>query len=183
MSLSVKQALENFVSSYLKGYEQSSQNLVIQYDPQWPSPCYQQQGEAGDWVDWLPVKQEKANDFTDLEDALGVELNSQLKDFFSSYWSENLSARTQRGGLELLLPWNQDDLIRLQQNLVGHVLMKRRLGQPVTFFFAVTDGDDFNLCVAADSGEVVLEQVGLEPQEVIAPDLATFIASLTPRID
>ena len=86
------------------------------------------------------------------------------------------------GNLQLLLPWNQDDMVRLQQNLVGHVLMKRRLDQPETLFFAVTDEEDFILSVDNQSGEVVLEQVGLLPQEVLAPDLASFLASLEPVV-
>jgi SecY interacting protein Syd len=55
-------------------------------------------------------------------------------------------------------------------------------GIPKTLFIALTDEDDFILAVDNISGEVVLEQVGLLPKEVLAPNLATFIQSLQPSI-
>jgi SecY interacting protein Syd len=66
--------------------------------------------------------------------------------------------------------------------LVGHILMKRRLKQPETLFIALTDEDDFILTVDNASGEVVLEQVGLLPKEVVAPNLEVFIQSLQPSV-
>ena len=182
MSLSVKEALDSFIQRYITAHEQENQSMMVQFDPDWMSPCYRRQGEPGEWVDWLPSVRHEEHDFQELETALGLQLDEQLKTFFSAYWSDNLNAKAERGNLQLLMPWNQDDFVRLQQNLVGHVLMKRRLGQAETFFFAVTDEDDFNLCIDAATGEVVLEQVGLVPQEVLAKDLASFIQSLTPLV-
>ena len=61
-------------------------------------------------------------------------------------------------------------------------MLKRRLKQPETLFFALTSEDDFILTLNNTSGEVMLEQVGLPPKEALAPDLATFIHSLQPSI-
>jgi SecY interacting protein Syd len=60
--------------------------------------------------------------------------------------------------------------------------MKRRLKQPETFFIALTDEDDFILTVHNTSGEVMLEQVGLLPKEVVAPNLAEFLQSIQPSV-
>ena len=59
--------------------------------------------------------------------------------------------------------------------------MKRRLRQRDTLFFAVTDEDDFVLSVLNETGEVVLERVGKEPQEILATDLTSFLQSLKPQ--
>ena len=182
MSLPVKDTLIDFIDTYIAAYEEQKQEMVIPFDPDWDSPCYRESGSPGDWVNWAPVIRQDSHDFSELENALGIELNTQLKDFFSACWSDNLNARTERGNLQLLLPWNEEDFVRLQQNLVGHVLMKRRLGQDETFFFAVTDEEDFNLCIDAKTGEVVLEQVGLPPQEVLADDLSGFLKTLKPLV-
>ena len=109
-----------------------------------------------------------------------MKIHSDVISYYSAYWSDNLNAQTSKGNLQLLQPWNQDDFERLQQNLVGHILMKRRLKQPETLFIALTDEDDFILTVNNTSGEVMLEQVGLIPKEVVAPNLAAFIQSLQP---
>ena len=86
--------------------------------------------------------------------------------------------RDRHGACELLQVWNEEDFERLQQNLIGHLLMKKRLKQAPTLFFALTDEDDFVLSVLNSTGEVVLEQVGRPPQKVISPSLPAFIATL-----
>ena len=129
---------------------------------------------------WAPVQQGGVNNLSALEKGLDLKVNKQLEQYFTRYWSDNLNARTARGHLQLLLPWNQDDFVRLQENLIAHVMMKRRLRQPETLFFAVTDEEDFILSVLNDTGEVGLEQVGREPQEILAGSLAEFITQLSP---
>ena len=43
-----------------------------------------------------------------------------------------------------------------------------------------TDEEDFIISIDNDTGEVVLEQVGKRPSEVLAPNLAEFLAHLKP---
>ncbi len=50
------------------------------------------------------------------------------------------------------------DFERLQQNLIGHILMKQKLKQAITLFFAVTDEDDIILSVNNNTGEVWAEK-------------------------
>jgi SecY interacting protein Syd len=182
MSEQVSTALDEFIQKYLVRAKKHPEMLVVEYDDDWPSDCHITTGETGDRVDWRPVKRDRTADFTDLEKALEMKIHQDVISYYSTYWSDNLSAETKKGYLQLLQPWNQADFERLQQNLVGHILMKRRLKQPETLFFALTDEDDFILTVDNTSGEVMLEQVGLLPKEVVAPNLATFIKSLQPYV-
>ena len=182
MSEQVTAALDEFVLKYLIAAKEHSEMLVVEYDNDWPSDCYTTTGNTGDKVDWQPIKRSGLANFNDLEKALEMKIHPDVISYYSAYWSDNLSAETSKGYLQLLQPWNQGDFERLQQNLVGHILMKRRLKQPETFFIALTDEDDFILTVDNTSGEVVLEQVGLLPKEVIAPNLATFIQTLQPSV-
>ncbi|MDC0601802.1 SecY-interacting protein [Aliiglaciecola sp.] len=181
--MDIHSALQRFVSDYVNLHETEQQPMVIQFDPQWPSPCYQSFGEQNEWVNWKPVRQDQGLSLSDFENALEMKIDPQLADYFTSFWSDNLNAKTQRGSLQLLMPWNADDFERLQQNLIAHVLMKRRLDQKDTLFFAVTDEEDFIISVDNESGQVVLEQVGLEPQEVLADDLVSFLNQLEPSIE
>lgn len=180
MSQKVITALEEFVQKYLIAAKTNPQMLVVDYDDDWPSDCYASSGSKGESVIWQPIKRSGLAHFNDLEKALEMEIHQDIVSYYSAYWSNNLSAQTNQGELQLLQPWNHDDFDRLQQNLVGHILMKRRLKQPDTLFFALTDADDFILTLDNASGEVMLEQVGLLPKEVLAPNLATFIQSLEP---
>ncbi len=182
MTSDITKALDNFVSQYLQLHREEDTPLTVQYDSEWVSPCHQMNSDEGEWVTWQPVKQVQAQDFKGFEEALEIELNPDLKAYFSHLWSDNLNATTAKGGLQLLLPWNQDDFLRLQQNLVGHILMKRRLDQAETVFFAVTDEEDFIISVENKSGKVVLEQVGMEPKETLSDSLAEFLRQLQPSL-
>lgn len=182
MTSDITKALDNFVSQYLQLHREEDTPLTVQYDSEWVSPCHQMNADEGEWVTWQPVKQVQAQDFKGFEEALEIELNPDLKAYFSHLWSDNLNATTEKGGLQLLLPWNHDDFLRLQQNLVGHILMKRRLGQAETVFFAVTDEEDFIISVENKSGKVVLEQVGMVPKETLSDSLAEFLRELQPSL-
>ena len=70
---------------------------------------------------------------------------------------------------------------RLQENLIGHIMMKRRLKQPATLFFALTDDDDYLISLDNSTGEVLLERVGKRAEQVLAPSMADFLSALTPR--
>jgi SecY interacting protein Syd len=188
MSIQVTAALDEFINKYLIAAKQHPEMLTVAFDEEWPSDCYtilsntNSTSNTGDTVTWQPVKRSGVANFNDLEKALEMKIHEDVVSFYSTYWSDNLSAETDKGYLQLLQPWNQGDYERLQQNLVGHILMKRRLKQPDTFFIALTDEDDFILTLDNTTGEVMLEQVGLVPKEVVAPNLATFIQSLQPSV-
>ena len=74
---------------------------------------------------------------------------------FCRYFSHDINATAEQGGLTLLQAWNEEDFDRLQKNLIAHVLMKRRLKQADTLFFALTDEEDLLLSILLETGEVV----------------------------
>ena len=177
---SLASSLDGFMQAYQDLYLSEKNGLFIQYDEKWLSPCYKEAAQQDQWVSWQPTLRDVPGQFEALEQALEMSIDPQLISYYGRYWSDNLNAQSSRGELQLLQVWNQDDFVRLQQNLVAHVLMKRRLKQAETLFFALTDEEDFMICVDNSTGQVVLEQVGLQPQEVLAKDLATFIRTLKP---
>lgn len=177
MTMTLDTALDDFISRF----RQQHSDLTIEFDPEWPSPCYEQAAEPGAMVPWSPVRQTQKNHFNNVESALDLTLDPQYCAYFTRYYSENLPARAEQGNCELLQVWNQDDFERLQQNLIGHLLMKKRLKQPPTLFFALTDEDDFILTVDNDNGSIMLEQVGKVPFKEVAKDLASFLSGLSPR--
>jgi SecY interacting protein Syd len=174
--------LEKFIAATLALHEGSATPLLTEYLEEISSPCYLQSGKNGDMVPWQPCKQTHSATFANVEKALELTLNEQYCHYFTTYWSDNLLAVAEQGNCELLQVMSTSDFERLQENLIGHLLMKQRLKQPPTLFFALTDEDDFILSVDNASGEVVLEQVGKLPSQLIAPDLASFIETLTPRL-
>jgi len=175
----VHQALAEFVEKFCVQADESKRQIA--FDPDWPSPCVAMaDAKEGQMVDWQPVAQHPAQTFDNLEKALELTIHPDIKAFYTGFWSDNLPAVAAQGACELLQAWNTEDFARLQENLIGHVLMKRRLKQAVTFFIGLTDEEDFILSVNNASGEVCLEQVGCEPARVLAPSISAFLQGLEP---
>lgn len=181
MTLHVQQSLDVFIDKFLKLGQEKKELLQIEYDDEWPSPCYQGKAENGKPVQWRPVKQSPAGTFADMSDALSLNIHGDFCAYFSSYYSFHLPAVASQGECELLQVCSEQDFLRLQENLIGHVLMKQRLKQAPTLFFALTQDDDYIISLENQTGEVVLERVGKKPECVLAPNLAEFIASLEPH--
>lgn len=154
----------------------------LPFDPEWPSPCWQQEADEGVMTLWKPVRQTAVNDMFDrLSEALETDIHPDIGDYYSRYWSDPLPARAAQGELSLLQVWNPEDLERLRANLIGHALEKRRRRLPLTLFFAVTLPDG-NLILSLDNadGSIWLEAPGKPPHQRLADSLADFLLTLDP---
>jgi SecY interacting protein Syd len=148
-------------------------------DPELASPCQYGDVTADQQVRWWPVFRGEAQDFSNLEHGLEMTLHPDLQAFYGNSYGGGLKVKHQRGDAELLMVWHQEDFNRLQQNIIAHILMKRRLKQRETVFFAVTDDDDIMLSVLNETGAVYLEHAGCEVKEQLSPSLAEFLQQLT----
>ena len=180
---SLSEQLAAFLADYQQKYQQQYQHLpIIEHDQQWPSPCIQGAHSVSGYDYWQPERCNETLDFSNVENALALTLHPDIKCFFTQYYADVIDAKHQHGQLQLLFVWSLEDFTRLQENIIGHVLTKRRLKQPVTVFFAVTDQEDFILSIDNETGAVLVEQIGKEPHIKLAESLAQFIEQLTPVI-
>ena len=184
--------LQEFSKNYLSQYQKTHSHLpMVEQDNDWPSICEvaNKEGKVEDslldgHVFWQPVEINKTQElnFENVESALDLMLHPDVKTYFTTLYSESLHATCEEGELSLLFAWNKNDFQRLQENVIGHILMKQRLKQKETIFFAVTDEEDVIISVDNATGTVWVERVGCEPHKKIADTLALFIAKLTPKV-
>ena len=172
--------LSNAVDRFFAHYQISHKPLLCTPDPDWPSPC-----ETEEYIDGQIVWEPKARhpmtmDFADLEKALKFPLHPDLKLHYAKYWSGHLKALAPDGPLTLLYLWNHEDVGRLIENLIGHVVACRNNKTPFAGFFAATDEGDYFLTVHNETGEVQLEQPGYKPLRTVADSLAEFYDLLVP---
>ena len=183
------QVLQQFSEQYIADYQQTHSCLPkVEQDVEWSSPCEQKiteqssslQGE----VYWQPVAIDKDEglSFDNVESALELTLHEDIKTYFTLNYSESLDALCEEGELSLLFAWNKNDFQRLQENLIGHILMKQKLKQKETIFFAVTDEEDMIISLDNATGSVWAERVGCIPHKQLSDSLAQFISLLTPVI-
>jgi SecY interacting protein Syd len=183
--VSVKRALEQFVSHYQNTYP----TLTEVYDPEWRSPCQSADPYNDDEgvlrVPWQPLKRGLDttinHDFAGLENALEVTIHADIKAYYGSFWSGGLEAEAPQGHVSLILLWNHPDAERLIANLIGHAMAKKRQRAAMSVFFACTEIDsEMFLSVENNTGQVLLEKPGQKSVEVVAEDLATFLDTLVP---
>ncbi|MCH8141380.1 MAG: SecY-interacting protein Syd [Proteobacteria bacterium] len=140
--------------------------------------------DGNDRIVWQPLKRIHPitpNDFSRLERALELEIHPDLKSYYGRYWSGGLEAEAPQGHVSLLFLWNDEDVIRLTENLVGHALAKRRSRSTFSVFFACTEEDsELFLSVENESGRILLERPGYKPLRTVAGSLAEFLGSLVP---
>ena len=182
--MAVIEALDAFIEQYLKIHPR----LEGVHDPRWRSPCEiaepYRDTEGIDRVAWQPCKRTHfmaPNDFSGLERALELEIHPDLKSYYGRYWSGGLEAEAPQGHVSLLFLWNDQDITRLTENLVGHALAKRRSRSNFSVFFACTEDDsELFLSVENDGGQIILEKPGYKPLETVAANLTEFLDSLVP---
>jgi len=183
------QILQQFSEQYITDYQKTNGCLPsVEQDDEWPSLCEKSATDPSDLpqgeVYWQPITIDKSEElsFENVESALDFTLHNDIKTYFTLLYSESLDALCDEGELSLLFAWNKSDFERLQENLIGHILMKRRLKQQETIFFAVTDEEDMIISVDNTSGAVWVERVGCKPHKQLSDSLAEFISQLTPVI-
>lgn len=174
--------LEIAIDRFFDHYQKSHEHLICAVDPEWPSPCELGPTESEGQIYWQPVRRhDLASDFSDLEKALGFELHPDLKTHYARYWSGTLEAEAPAGHVSLIYLWNQQDVDRLIENLIGHVVACRNNKTPFAGFFATTEADsDYFLTINNHTGAIQLEQPGYQPLRVICNSLAEFYDLLVP---
>lgn len=151
---------------------------LITHDEQWPSPCEIGEVDGQGLIQWQGVIQEPAGSLSALADALEITFPSGIDALYGSMYGGSIIANIDGHHIELLQAWNKDDFDLLQQNITGHILMKRKLKQPETIFIGLTDQDDLLVSVLISTGEVCLEFVGKKTHYVLAPTIEDFLKAL-----
>lgn len=179
--LSTASTLRSFVNRHVSEHSQRWE----EFDAEWRSPC--ETGEPrtvdGDlWVPWSPVARQHARDFDGLANAIEAPVHPSICDYYAQYWSGNLEATSEEGELSLILLWNPDDIDRLVENLVGHVLVRLRARRAITLFFGCTDpATDLILSVRNDDGVVLAEDARGKVIREVADSLPEFLQRLETR--
>jgi len=179
---SLSEIMTIFFDSYIEQYQKKHGQLpTIDIDDDWPSPCLQHINNDNESF-WQPIKISDSLNFDNVAQALELSLHDDIQTYFTTYYSESINAVCSEGELSLLLPWSAEDFKRLQENIIGHILMKKRLKQPITIFFAVTDDEENILSVNNDNGEVWVERVGCLPHKKLSNSLVEFFQKISPHV-
>lgn len=140
------------------------------------SPCVVDTRDAA--VYWQPQPFTQAKNLDAVERAIELRIQPSVVDFYTTQFAGDMNARYEGRVLTLVQVWSEEDFIRVQENLIGHLVMKRRLKHSPTLFIATTDSELEVISVCNLSGEVILEQLGTPKRQVLCATLEKFLTSL-----
>ncbi|OON39592.1 SecY-interacting protein [Izhakiella australiensis] len=181
MSEDTAQALKIFTASWCQHWQDSLGHGPLSSELYGiPSPCVIT--TSGEQVFWQPQPFQPAADLRAVGQALDIEIQPSVSAFYTTQFAGEMTARFDGLDLQLSQVWSPDDFSRTQENLIGHLLMKRRLKQTPTLFIATTGTDLDVVSVCNLTGAVVLERLGSKQRQSLANSLYDFLAQLQPVI-
>lgn len=182
--MSCSSALDQFFKHYIASYDNALSELPRYYPLGEASPCIAEifDDNPDNAVFWQPRLREEAGDFSNVEQALEIALHQDIHQFYGRYFSAPLQFSSPWGEGELLQAWNQTDFEYLQQNIIGHLIMKQKLKQAPTWFIGVLEDGDKMLTVDNATGAVWIEVPGEVQSEQVGTSISDFIGQLSPCI-
>ncbi len=174
-------ALRDFTTRYCQHWLQQAGHGPASSDLYGvPSPCALEDREQR--VVWQPQPFSLPPTLDAIERAVDIQLQPPITAFYTTQFAGDMQALFGENQLTLLQVWSEEDFLRLQENLIGHLVMQRRLRQSPTLFIATTDSEEEIISLSNLSGEVILEQPGRKQRVVLAESLEIFLKSLQPVI-
>lgn len=174
-------ALRDFTTRYCQHWLQQAGHAPASSDLYGvPSPCALE--DRGQCVVWQPQPFSLPPTLDAVERAVDIQLQPPIAAFYTTQFAGDMQARYGENSLTLLQVWSEEDFLRLQENLIGHLVMQRRLKQSPTLFIATTDSEEEIISLSNLSGEVILERPGRKQRVILAESLEIFLKLLQPVI-
>lgn len=176
-----RQALITLTDRYLQQWQQVYQSMPKSAELHAiASPCIVKTAQLE--VYWQPVRHVLSKDLTITEQVMTLTLQPDLHDFYGTQYAADLPVWFAGQALTLLQVWSDDDFNRLQQNIIAHLTMQKKLKRPPTIFIATTEQDNEIIALDNRTGEVIIEELIEGTQRPLCAQLADLLEQAHPRL-
>lgn len=138
---------------------------LVEYDPEWTSPCVVLPPDPDGMVFWRPVAMTPAADLID------IPLRPEIVEFYTSFWGRGWEGSHAGEAIMLCVSWNADELAAIKESLALHAAAAAPIPIANTY-------SDLYFGVDNASGAVWLCEPGYPPSRQVASSLGAFLASL-----
>lgn len=167
---------------FLQLWQTEKNSLPLQpFDNEWISPCSVGEVKGGE-IAWQAVKREDSLDLNNIEQALEIKLHPSISEFFCSAYAYSIPCLFAEHPIELIQVCNEDDFKLLQENMIAHFMMQKRLGKPASMFIASCSDEMQIISIINETGQVQLETLGKGQEQILAENVAEFLKQLQPVI-
>jgi len=178
--LTTAQVLAQFAADYSKTISNETGFLPqIEHDSEWTSVCEVGNGSDGELIQWQYVSREQPHMFENIEHALETTLHHDIISYYGAGYAGSMFVTIEQIQIQLLQIWNEDDLVRLSENMIGHLMMQQKLKLSPTVFIGCVLNSDTMLSIDNNSGEVITEVAGNKQRTIIASSLTEFLEQAT----
>jgi SecY interacting protein Syd len=180
MNNTIKTALQDLFNRHAQIWKDQKASLPQQlFDGQWLSSC-QVEKVQDDMITWTPIERDDNVGLTNIEEALNIKLHPSIPALFCSYYADGIPCLFDGHPVDLIQVWNDEDFKLLQENMIAHFMMQKRLKKPASMFIASCSDEMQIISILNETGEVQLETLGKKQEAILAPNLAEFLAKLQP---
>ena len=182
MNNTIKTALVDLFNRHAKIWMDEKESLPQQgFDEQWQSAC-QVEKLPEELITWKPVARPVDTNLANIEEALDVTLHPSIAALFCSFYADGIPCLFDGHPIDLIQAWNEEDFNLLQENMIAHFMMQKRLKKPASMFIASCSDEMQVISILNDTGEVQLETLGKKQEAILAPSLAEFLNKLQPVV-
>ncbi|XKM13435.1 SecY-interacting protein [Orbaceae bacterium ac157xtp] len=149
-----------------------------------PSPCIVDKPIDSDEmvVFWQAVPSD-LHTLNIVEQVVNLKIRDEAHQFYGTQYAGDMQAMFGDLRLTLIQVWSEDDFSRLEQNLISHLSMQRRLKRKPTLFIATTDDETKIISIDNQTGSIILEDLIANESTLLAENLSLFLSQLIPNID
>lgn len=175
------EALQAFTQRYCDAWQQQSASLPRSEELYGiPSPCIS--ATDVDAVFWQPQPFSLPANISAVERAFDIVVQQPAHSYYTTQFAGDMQARFAGETMTLLQAWSPDDFQRMQENLIGHLVVQKRLKLSPTLFIATLDSELDVISVCNVSGEVLKETLGTRRRTTLSASLASFLNQLEPVV-
>jgi len=140
------------------------------------SPCIIEKNQEA--VYWKMVIREDA-DFSPIERGIELILHEDVKAYYGALFSGDIPVIYKGLQMQLIQIWNEADFLKLSENILGHLVMQRRLKLAPTIFIAALRKENEIISIDNETGEVLYEFLGTGKRIVLAKSLSDLLPKLS----